>query len=259
MIKNQSSRGVRVHGLRTHLLRTTKRDKDTPFLWNRPESPIFRGSSGQRNARHWSPQQPADLTPGREAWVAQSLPSLPPSLGASVPTRPRNSERKKQCGPAAPGLEAPKGGTRQRPACATIQNLRARVAMATAPVARQPGSPSKRGEQCGSSSKAEAGDQRGYGEMEMQGPAPWPFLSRSPRSPPPAPDPTPSPRRPCKRCHPLVSDCPTGSADVAAPLIHSSCLGHGRKAASSPGNYCISKSPQTIPLKSGKGKESPSP
>lgn len=46
-----------------------------------------------------------------------------------------------------------------------------------------------------------------------------------------------------------VSDCPTGCADVAAALIHSSCLGHARKAASSPGNDCISKSSQTIPLK----------
>lgn len=37
-------------------------------------------------------------------------------------------------------------------------------------------------------------------------------------------------------------------ADVAAPLIHASCLGQGRKAASSPGNDCISKSRLTIPL-----------
>lgn len=59
--------------------------------------------------------------------------------------------------------------------------------------------------------------------------------------------------------HPRVSDCPTGCADVAAPLIHYSCLGQGIKAASSPGNDCISKSPSIIPLKSGKGKEGESP
>lgn len=80
----------------------------------------------------------------------------------------------------------------------------------------------------------------------------------TPRPPPPPPPPLLPPPTPGSGPqglrHPRVSDCPTGCADVAAPLIHSSCLGYGRKAASSPGNDCISKSPQTIPLKNGKGK-----
>lgn len=89
------------------------------------------------------------------------------------------------------------------------------------------------------------GTRSGNGATQLRAPSdpgeadPCP-APRSPRSP--------SPRRPRGLGHPRVSDCPTGCADVADPLIHSSCLGHGRKAASSPGNDCISKSPLTIPL-----------
>lgn len=89
-------------------------------------------------------------------------------------------------------------------------------------------------------------------ECKWGGPAPGPehpWGGRSPSAPLPAPRSprAPSPGRPRGLGHPRVSDCPTGCADVAAALIHSSCLGHGRKAASSPGNDCISKSPLTIP------------